>query len=157
MCKPHVGRQVRGETAGPRNVVLDAYGVTLANANVGGDRWRRRHDAVLSVIMSELAAADQHVRDNVFGLVAGHFGDGSAEARQKVLRWANRLCGTGDRRRRNRQGVVPDLLIESAVDAMLQVVRKRTLFELKQINFVAAYKQTARAPRGGAQLRVRRT
>ena len=156
MCKPHVGRQVRGETAGPRNVVLDAYGVTLANANVGGDRWRRRHDAVLSVIMSELAAADQHVRDNVFGLVAGHFGDGSAEARRKVLHWANQLCGTGDRRRRNRQGVVPDLLIESAVDAMLQVVGKRTLFELKQINFVAAYKQKAVAQPGeGHAVKVR--
>ena len=47
---------MRGETAGPKDIVLDKYGVTLANANVGGDRWRRRHDEVLSVIKSELTA-----------------------------------------------------------------------------------------------------
>ena len=71
-------------------------------------------------------------------------------ARGKVLNWANQMCGAGDRRRRNRQGVVPDLLIECAVDAALQVVGKRTLFELKQINFVAAYLQRAVA-RGTVQ------
>ena len=65
-CAPHVGRPVRGETAGPRGAVLDKYGITLANANVGGDRWRRRHDAVLSVIMSELASADHDAQDNVY-------------------------------------------------------------------------------------------
>ena len=83
----------------------------------------------------------QHVRDNVFGLVVGHFGDGSLEVRRKVLSWADQMCGVGDRRRRNRQGVVPDLLVETAVDAALQVVGKRTLIE--QINFVAAYMQRA--------------
>ena len=35
------------------------------------------------------------------------------------------------------------MLVESAVDATLQVVRQRTLFELKQINFVAAYRRRA--------------
>ena len=61
-CEPHVGKPVRGETAGPKGVTLDEYGITLANANVGGDRWRRRHDAVLSVVKAELAAACQDVR-----------------------------------------------------------------------------------------------
>ena len=51
------------------------------------------------------------------------------------------MCGAGDRRRRNRQWVVPDMLVEPAVDATLQVVGQRTLFELKQINFVAAYQR----------------
>ena len=139
VCKDHVDTPVRGETAGPRGAKLDVYGAVLANANIGGDRWRRRHDAVLSVIRSELASADQHVRDNVFCLVEGHFGDSTIEARRRVRRWASQMCGAGDRRRRNRQWVVPDMLVEPAVDATLQVVGQLTLFELKQINFVAAY------------------
>jgi hypothetical protein len=139
MCAPHVGRRVRGETAGPKDTVLDKYGVTLANANVGGDRWRRRHDEVLSVIKSELTAACQEVRDNVYGLVETHFGDGSDAALLRVRRWANREQGEGDRRRRRRQGVVPDLLVENAVGRYVAIVAARTLFELKQVNFLPQY------------------
>jgi hypothetical protein len=122
-------------------VTLDSYGITLANANVGGDRWRRRHDAVLSVIKSELLAACQDVQDNVYGLVEARFGDGSHEAVVRVRIWGNQTGGVGDRRRRLRQGVIPDLLLEKMVNHMAAVVESRTLFELKQINFLPQYTQ----------------
>ena len=70
------------------------------------------------------------------------FGDGSHEAVNRVRRWGDQKCGEGDRRRRRRQGVLPDLLVEDAVNYLISVVRgRRTLFELKQINFLAQYTQ----------------
>jgi len=141
ICEPHVGKPVRGETAGPKGVTLDKYGITLANANVGGDRWRRRHDAVLAVIVAELASACQDVQDNVYGLVETHFGDGSETALRRVRDWGNKKCAEGDRKRRRRQGVVPDLLLENAVNHLASIVSTRTLFELKQINFLPQYVQ----------------
>ena len=140
-CEMHVGKPVRGETAERTGVTLDKYGITLANANVGGDRWRRRHDAVLAVLLSELAAACQDVRDNVYGLVESRFGDGSAGALRRVRRWGDEACGKGDRQRRRRQGIVPDLLLESAINSLASIVNTRTLFELKQINFLVQYVQ----------------
>ena len=118
----------------------------MANANVGGDRWRRRHDAVLSVIKSELEAASQDVLDNVYGLVESRFGDGSHAAISRIRTWGSEQCGEGDRRRRRRQGVVPDMLIESAVNDMTTVVGARTLFELKQINFLVHVDNVPRGP-----------
>ena len=53
-----------------------------------------------------------------------------------------RASGEGDRQRRRRQGVVPDLLLESAVNSLASIVGTRTLFELKQINFLVQYVQT---------------
>jgi hypothetical protein len=127
--------------AGKTGVTLDKYGIKLANANIGGDRWRRRHDAILSVLLSELAAACQDVRDNVYGLVESRFGDGSKAANKRVREWGNEKCGKGDRQRRRRQGVVPDLLLESAINSLASIVSTRTLFELKQINFLVQYVQ----------------
>jgi hypothetical protein len=144
LCLPHVGPAVREATQTRQAAVLDEYGVVLANANVGGDRWRERHDAVLSVIQSELHAANQVVRDNVYGLFESTFGDGSNphEAANRVRRWGDQKCGEGDRRRRRRQGLIPDLLVEDPVNHLMSVVRgRRTLFELKQINFLAQYTQ----------------
>ena len=81
------------------------------------------------------------MQDNVYGLVETHFGDGSAAALGRVRRWGDEKCGEGDRQRRRRQGVVPDLLLESAVNSLASIVGTRTLFELKQINFLVQYVQ----------------
>ena len=59
---------------------VDRYGVTLANANVGGDRWRLRHDGVLKAIMQEFRLASQEVKDNVYNLFIGKFGERNAES-----------------------------------------------------------------------------
>ena len=47
---------------------------------------------------------------------------------------------------------MPDILIESAVNHMVTVVGARTLFELKQINFLVQYTQqyTTRRARSAA-------
>ena len=132
----YVGRPIRKQGAAGRGAVLDVYGKELANANIGGDRWRLRHDAVLSVVKSELLAANQEVRDNVYGLFEGRFGERNDESSRRTAAYCDRLVGTGDKRRRRRQGLLPDLLVEPAIDHRARVVQGRVLFELKQINLV---------------------
>ena len=50
VLKPRVRARFRRFGAGAKYAEVDAYGAVLANANVGGDRWRLRHDGVLRAI-----------------------------------------------------------------------------------------------------------
>ena len=50
--------------------------------------------------------------------------------------FCNESVGNGDRMRRRRQGLLPDILVEPLIGPEMRVVTDRTLFELKQINLV---------------------
>ena len=140
---PHVGTQFQRKGSGKKSVTVDRYGVTLANANVGGDRWRLRHDGVLKAIMQEFRLASQEVKDNVYNLFIGKFGERNAESERRAAAFLDHMVGIGDKKRRRRQGLLPDFLLEMASAVSARVggasASPRTLFELKQLNCVQAY------------------
>ena len=141
---------------------VDKYGVTLANANVGGDRWRLRHDAVLKVIMQEFRLASQEVKDNVYNLFIGKFGERNADSERRAAAFLDHMVGLGDKKRRRRQGLLPDFLLEMASAVSARVggasASPRTLFELKQLNCVQAYylKKIAEADLHAVEERAKR-
>ena len=137
----HVGTSFRRFGSGQQHVALDKYGKELANANVGGDRWRLRHDGVLKVIMQELKLASQEVKDNVYNLFIGKFGERDNESQRRAAAFLDHLVGLGDQSRRRKQGLLPDFLVEMASASSARVAEGRTLFELKQINLVSTYFQ----------------
>ena len=151
LLQPHVGESFRRYGRGQKYWVLDEHGQTLANANVGGDRWRLRHDAVLTAVIAELRAASQEVQDNVCDLFVGKFGERDSESERR----AAALLSRGQRRRnqqadgcggegddgRQVQGLVPDLRVQPSSVLGARVVDNDTLFELKQINCVDHYFQ----------------
>jgi hypothetical protein len=89
----HVGTSFRRFGSGQQHVALDKYGKELANANVGGDRWRLRHDGVLKVIMQELKLASQEVKDNVYNLFIGKFGERDNESQRRAAAFLDHLVG----------------------------------------------------------------
>lgn len=64
----------------------------------------------------------------------------------------------GDRTRRRKQGLLPDILVEMASVLGARVVDGRTLFELKQLNCVATYfqKQVSKKERHAVEERAGR-
>ena len=44
---PHVGTRFQRNGCGQLHMAVEEHGVAPSNANIGGDRWRLRHDDVL--------------------------------------------------------------------------------------------------------------
>ena len=137
----HVGTRFRRFGRGQQNATMGKYGKELANANVGGDRWRLRHDGVLKVIMQEFKLASQEVKDNVYNLFIGKFGERDDASQRRAAAFLDQRVGLGDKARRRLQGLLPDILVEMASASSARVTEGRTLFELKQINLVGTYFQ----------------
>ena len=156
-CRPLVGCRIRRSGSSDNGAVLDEYGKALVNANVGGDRWRLRHDAVLRAVVAELRSACQEVTDNVYALFVGKFGERDDDSSRRAAEYADQSEGTGDKRRRRKQGLVPDLLVEPCEVAGTRVVHARTLFELKQLNLVQTYFQVRMHEKAGHAVAQRAT
>jgi len=111
LVAPYVGRPVF-----KASVLMDEYGVALANATMTGDTWRARHDSAKWLLHTLLVGAQIKASVEVFGLFAASLDQTTT----------NGLDAT------TKQGMVPDFKIGL-------VGKPDTLMELKIIGHVKAH------------------
>jgi len=137
---PYVGSVIRARGSGADGKTLeDGHCKDLVNANIGEDRYRKRHDLVLRAIMAEMRLAGQEATDNVLALFNHKFGDRTNASARRAAAFGMQMVGNS-KQRRHKQGLVPDIMaVNSGVAGAIDAVDKPTLFELKQVNLVVAY------------------
>ena len=137
---PYVGSVIRARGSGADGKKLeDGHCKNLVNANIGEDRYRKRHDLVLRAIMAEMRLAGQEATDNVLALFNRKFGERNDESARRAAAFGMQMVGNS-KQRREMQGLVPDIAADgTGIAGATDVVTKPTLFELKQVNLVAAY------------------
>jgi len=107
---PYVGSVIRARGSGADGKTLeDGHCKDLVNANIGEDRYRKRHDLVLRAIMAEMRLAGQEATDNVLALFNRKFGDRTDASARRAAAFGMQMVGNS-KQRRHKQGLVPDIM-----------------------------------------------
>ena len=122
-CAPLVGMAIRSVSQGGRRLLhghVDPHGDNLCSAKLPGDGWRRNHDFIKDIIVSLARSSNYKCDDEITGLFSN------------ILSGENLRRFINARSYRQRQGIVPGLLLQAPTGADL--TPDRILYELKTLN-----------------------